>query len=76
MGFLTLDLSYGKAKFGKFGLSMKKLKQWIFHKILQPVTWKSVDAHNWLSLWWYVYVNMVGQGHFLTLAPKAFTYNN
>ena len=32
-----LDLFYSKVKFGNF---------WIFQKLLQPVTWKLVDADN------------------------------
>ena len=35
---------YSKVKFGYLGLSMGK--QWIFQKLLQPVTRKLVDADN------------------------------
>ena len=44
----------------------KKWKQWIFQKLLQPVTWKLVGADILLNVWWYVSIE--GQGHFLTLA--------
>ena len=44
----------------------KKWKQWIFRKLLQPVTWKLVEAHIWLHIWRYVSIE--GQGHFLTFA--------
>ena len=37
-GWSDLDLFYGKAKFGKLGLSIgKNGKQWIYQKLLQPV---------------------------------------
>ena len=42
-----LDLFYCKVKFGNLGFSMgKKWQQWIFQRLLQPVTWKLVDADN------------------------------
>ena len=44
----------------------KKRKQWIFQKLLQPVTWKLVGAYIWLNIWRYVSIE--GQGHFLILA--------
>ena len=38
-----LGLFYGKVNFGHLGFSMgKKWKQWIFQKLLQLVTWKSL----------------------------------
>ena len=42
----------------------KKWKQWIFQKLLKPVTWKLVDTD--LTSWRYVSIE--GQGHYLTLA--------
>ena len=44
----------------------KKWKQWIFQKLLQPVTWKLVGADILLNLWRQV--SFEGQGHFFTLA--------
>ena len=44
----------------------KKWKQWIFQKLLKPVTWKLVDTDNLLTSWRYVSIE--GQGHYLTLA--------
>ena len=44
----------------------KKWKQWIFQKLLQPVTWKFVGADILLNIWRYVSIE--GQGHYLTLA--------
>ena len=44
----------------------KKWKQWIFQKLLKPVTWKLVDTDNYLTSWRYVSIE--GQGHYLTLA--------
>ena len=41
-----LDLFYGKIKFGCLGFSMGKSENWIFQKLLQPVSWKLVDADN------------------------------
>ena len=48
----------------------KKWKQWIFQKVLQPVTWKLVDADNLLRLWRYVSIE--GQGHFFTIYFPGF----
>ena len=44
----------------------KKWNQWIFQKLLQPVTWKVVGADIQLNIWRYLSIE--GQGHFLTSA--------
>ena len=35
---VDLDLFYGKVKFGNLGFSIGKRENWIFQKLLQPVT--------------------------------------
>ena len=44
----------------------KKWKQWIFQKLLQPVTWKLAGSVILLNIWRYVSIEV--QGLFLTLA--------
>ena len=61
-----MDLFYSKSKFGNRLFYRKKWKQWIFQKLLQPVTWKLVGADILIYIW--TYVSIEGQGHFLTLA--------
>ena len=54
-------------KFGNLGFSIGKSENCgFFQKLLQPVTWKLVDADNLFCLWRYVSIE--GQGHLLTLA--------
>ena len=38
------DLFYGQVKFGNLPFYRKKWKEWIFQKLLQPMTWKVVGA--------------------------------
>ena len=46
------------------------LQQWIFQKLLKPVTWKLVDTDNLLKLWRYVSIE--GQGHSITIYFSRF----
>ena len=47
---VNLTFFYGKVKFGNLGfLYRKNWKQWIFQKLLKPVTRKLVEADNSLS---------------------------
>ena len=64
---INLDLFYGKVIFGNLGFSMEKSENSVFlQKLLQPVTWKLAGAVILLNIWRFV--NIEGQGHFLTLA--------
>ena len=61
-----LDLFYGKVKFGNLRFSIEKSENCWFSEHLQPVTWNKLKKRT--------YVNIEGQGHFLTLAQGPFTY--
>ena len=44
-------------------LYRKKWKQWIFQKLLKPVTWNVVDTDNQLTSWRYVSIEGQGRVH-------------
>ena len=54
----------------------KKVKQWIFQKLLYSMISKLVDAVNWMIAW--TYMNIKGQGHSLTLVQghSDLTFSN